>query len=364
VPASTRRHEARDDECVQAYGSDRVRLREDGAALLSCRLAKPNWQARAPKTLTTSEHPGTAVLWDDGCWEVVQVEVLPQLVRYTLAPWPESHTMRLTDRYDEVTEAEREAEHRRKIARERGRQAANLLAFITGHLPATVQEHLGSETGINPPRLTQISTIPPFVAFAALILFVAGRIIEQKPLGVPPWLGAVLLYMFVDSIVRFLFTFAQQRPIGSLPGLIGYGIFYALSPHRSRLAAPLAAPQGTSTRATPLSEEATLQSAVTLREPLFSLLAVDDQLRVAERYGVDYRKTAPTIAWIILISACFGAVSSARSISAAHPTTAISLLAAAGLIGEQTWRLIAFNRGPAPSVLRFAVRWMVRRYLD
>jgi hypothetical protein len=349
---------------VQAYGSDRLRLREDGAAVLSCRLAKPNWQPRAPKTLTTPEHPGTAVLWEDGCWELVNVEVLPQLVRYTLTPWPESDAMRFTDRYDEATEAERVAEHHRRIARERGRRAANLLAFITGHLPAAVQEHLGSETGINPPRLTQISTIPPFVAFAAVVLSVVGGIIEQKPSGVPRWLGALLLYMFADSIVRFLFAFALHRPIGSLPGLIGYAIFYAFAPQRSRLVAPFAAPQGTSIRTTPLSEEATLQSAVTLREPLFSLLAAGDQQRAAQRYGIDYRKTAPTLAWIILISACFGLVSSARAISVAHPTAAISLLLAAGLVVEQTWRLIAFRRGPVPSVLRFAVRWMVRRYVD
>lgn len=349
---------------MQAYGSDRLRIREDGSAVLSCRFAKPSWQARTPKTLMTPEHPGTAVLWDAGWWEVTDIEVLQQGVRYTLAPWPESHAMRTTDRYDDASEAERVAERHRGMVRVQGRRTANLLAFITGHLPASVQEQLASETGINPPRLTQISTIPPFVAFAALVLLIVGKILGEKHAPVPLWLVIVLLYMFVDSLVRFLFAFSLQRPIGSLPGLIGYAIFYALSPHRSRLVAPFAPPRGSSTRTTPLSEQANLESALTLREPLFTLLDSGDQQRVAQRYGIDYRKTAPTLAWIILVTACLGVVSSARAVSAAHPSAALSLLVAAALLAEQIWRLAAFNRGPAPSVLRFLVRWMVRRYVE
>ncbi len=349
---------------MQAYGTDRLRTHEDGTIVLSSRFAKPGWQARASKSTTTAEHPGTAVLWDDSCWEVIAVEVLEQGVRYTLAPWSASHTMRFTDQYDEASEAHRLEEQRRLRLREKGRLAANLLAFITGHLPAGVQDHLASETGINPPRLTQISTIPPFVAFAAIVLTIVGAKIEERPSPVPLWLVIVLFYMFVDSLVRFLSAMALHRPIGSFPGLIGYALFYALSPLRSQLPPPFKPPAGSSIKMAPLSEEENMESALVLREPLFTLLDVRDQERVAQRYGIDYHKTAPTLALIVLVFSLLGVVSSLRSISVAHPSSAVSLVVAAFLAAEQIWRLSRFPHAPAPSVLRFVVRWMVRRYVD
>ena len=58
---------------MRAYGSDRIRPLDDGAVVLSCRLPKAGWTARVEKTLTRSEHPGTAILWDDAYYEVVEL---------------------------------------------------------------------------------------------------------------------------------------------------------------------------------------------------------------------------------------------------------------------------------------------------
>src|SRR2546430_17568120 len=97
---------------MQPYGSDRVRARDDGAIVLSCRFAKEGWQPRVEKTLTTAEHPGTAILWDEECYEVVDVDASDAGVSYILAPWAEHHTMRAPMTYDAAGEARRFADRR------------------------------------------------------------------------------------------------------------------------------------------------------------------------------------------------------------------------------------------------------------
>src|SRR5512140_342801 len=161
---------------MQAYGSDRLRVRDDGSAVLSCRVAKEGWQARIEKTLTTPEHPGTAIEGEEEFWEVVGLEVTQGGVRYTLVRWDSAAAMRFVDHYDEPSELARASGRQRARAREHGRKAATILGFLTGHLPANVQEAMASELGINPIRLTMVSTIPPFVALGAMVLMIVGKI--------------------------------------------------------------------------------------------------------------------------------------------------------------------------------------------
>src|SRR2546423_137213 len=112
---------------MQTFGTDRVRVADDGRFLLSSRLDK-GWQPRVPKTMTKSEFPGTAVLWEAAYYEVVESESLPGGgVRYTLEPWREQHAMRVVDRYDAESEAARLGEHRLAIRRETGRRGASIL---------------------------------------------------------------------------------------------------------------------------------------------------------------------------------------------------------------------------------------------
>ena len=61
---------------MRAYGSDRLRVAGE-KLILWTRVPKPKWVARVPKTLTKSEHPGTAILWEDQFFEVVKAEQLP-----------------------------------------------------------------------------------------------------------------------------------------------------------------------------------------------------------------------------------------------------------------------------------------------
>src|SRR2546428_2438440 len=107
---------------------------------LPCRVSR-GWTARVKKTSTSVKFPGTAVLWEERYFEVVVAEALPAGgVRYVLEPWRDHHAMRVTDRYDEESEAQRTNELRKQEQREKHRKSANALALLTGHLPAVVQE--------------------------------------------------------------------------------------------------------------------------------------------------------------------------------------------------------------------------------
>lgn len=350
---------------MQAFGSDRLSLREDGAAILSCRTAKQNWQARIGKTLTTPQHPGTAIAWDDEYWEVVDVEMTQSGVRYTLVRWPDSAAMRLVDRYDESAEAERARARQRAHVREKGRKGATALGFLTGHLPANVQMHLAENIGTNPARLTMISAIPPFALFGFYFVTIVGNVIPSlERRWVPPRIVvALLLYLALDSFVRFLFALSRGRPMGSVFGVIGYAIYYALARDRSKLVAPFAPERGSSVKTTQLTAEAKLQSDLALVEPLFSLLAEGDQKTLAQRYGIDYRSTATTLAGILLVFSLLGVITSVGSARQLHLSGFVSLTIAGLLFAEQVWRFVKLPQGPAPSILRFLVRPFLTRYL-
>src|SRR5437773_2473152 len=145
---------------MKAYGTDRVRRGSGEQRIVVCRRSK-GWTPRVPKSLTRAEYPGTAVMWEEHYFEVVTVEDSDEGVRYVLEPWRDNHVMRTFERYDDTTEALREAAHRAAVARDKGRRVANFGGIFIGHLPAVVQEKLGSELGILPTKLTAFSLILP-----------------------------------------------------------------------------------------------------------------------------------------------------------------------------------------------------------
>ena len=73
----------------------------------------------------------------------------------------------------------REAEYQARLRRTRGRTAANLLGILTGHLPAPVQERMGSELGILPTRLTALSLLLPMTLIGFMVYENVDRIIKQ-----------------------------------------------------------------------------------------------------------------------------------------------------------------------------------------
>lgn len=347
---------------MRAYGSDRVRVADDGRIFLSSRIPK-GWQARIAKTLTQAEHPGTAVLWEEEYYEVVAVDALPQGgCRYVLELWRDQHAMRLVTRYDEESEAGRVSEHRAAIARESKRKTANALGMLTGHLPARVQEHLGSELGVLSHRLTLLSLLPE----VAVLVLVAAYHVQRHMYDPPAPLWTIPLVMFLGAEIAFRGFIAWQlrRPIGSTFGLFAYLFYYLLAPKSIAPVDALRPSKGEAVVITETPEERKLHDELTMRSAMITLLPAADQTRIAQRFPYDYREHAGGLAWMVLVVSIVGVVTSVLTLQRVGRLSAfVSLLVAAALGIEQIWRIYVLQSRPIGSMLAPLVRPFVRRFL-
>ncbi|HEX3108612.1 MAG TPA: hypothetical protein VHU41_05925 [Thermoanaerobaculia bacterium] len=335
---------------MRAYGSDRVRLADDGTIEISARLPKSGWVARAPQTLTRRERPGTAVLWDDDCFEVVDVVVLQQGVRYVLAPWNDAESMRVTLRYDEEAEAARAAERVDVIRRERQRRIVNVLAIFTGHLPGPVQQKLAHEVNVDAPRLTIASVVFEWFVIIAIAMVCVGRILAGQPLPMKLALFAGLLGL--DGTIRFKLAFVDGRASGSVFGVLAYAIYAALTGKKEPKRAGESAP-----RLREFSAEEELTHSFYVREPLVTLLSPAEQQRIAAKFDYDYRRTATKTALGILAVAILGVVASVSS-------RAWVSLGVASILGiEQIVRIPQFDRRPVRSMLGVFARPLIRKFM-
>ena len=297
---------------------------------------------------------------------MLKIEVLANGVSYTLGPWSETHTMRAPSTYDAATEKRRAAELREVAVRKKGRRAATLFGFLTGHLPAAVQQQLANETGTNAPLLTMVSAIPEVLpAIYMLHRMVAARLGMQVALQLP--LAVTLLFetMAIDAGIRFAWAFLNGTPLGSVFGILGYAIYYALSPNRAKRLSPLKPPPGEGTFTVEVSAGVQELDALKMREPLFTLLSTAEQERIAQRWGYDYRQTASFVAWAILFFAILGVVTSLQTLNATPRISALlSLITAGYLAVEQIVRLTILSTRPAGSILGIAARPFARRFLN
>jgi hypothetical protein len=341
---------------MQAYGSDRVRADDGGGRLLLLSRIPKAWTPRAPKTLTTAEFPGTAVLWEERYFEVVSAEPLPQGgVRYVLEPWQEMHAMRTIDHYDDAHESARLADYRMRVARETKRKSANALAVLAGHLPAGVQEEIGRELGIIAPRLTIISALGVYAVVIALVMWIVSDIMAQSAVPLP--LLILTGYLFAETSFRFFVAWIVGRPAGSLIGIISYLVyFYSVADH-SRAVSPFAREKGLVITITETPADRAVADALLMREALVTLLSPADQARVAARFGYDYRHQSSLIAMLILFFAAIGVATSL------HRGAVISLIAASVIAAEQIYRLAILRSRPAGSILGIAARPFVRKLL-
>jgi len=340
---------------MQAYGSDRVRADDGERVELLSRIAKA-WTPRAPKTLTTAEFPGTAVLWEERYFEVISAEPLPQGgVRYVLEPWREMHAMRTIDHYDDAHETQRLAEYRAQLARETKRKSANALAVLAGHLPAAVQEEIGRELGIIATRLTIISALGVYAVVISLVLWIVTGILSGTPRPLPAYLGTG--YLVVETSLRFGIAWLIGRPAGSAIGIISYLVYYYSVADRTRAVSPFAREKGMVVTITETPAERAVTDSLVMREALVTLLSPADQARVAARFGYDYRHQSSLIAILILFFAAIGVVTSL------HRGAVISLIVASAIAAEQIYRLSILRSRPAGSILGIAARPFVRKLL-
>lgn len=341
------------DSTLRPRGRDRIRLLENGTVLLSSRYEK-GWHSRTLKTSTHSEHPGTAVLWEEQYFEVVAMEPGNPGVRYILQPWSEQHTFRTFEVYDEDAESRREADRRDVSLRNRKRHVSLLFSVFLGHLPAEAQERLHNEIGLAPILPTVVSAIPmlmigAFCTVSLLILrFAPGALVIPMPLllfGV---------YLFGESVLRLGMAAARQ-PTGSLIG----SLVYFCIPRKHK-------PQRKKQLVLNVPPEIEQADAYRVREPFLALLSVAEQRRLTDRFGFDSVRWGRRTALMLLLISGIGFVTAVRAVSEGGNTFSnyASLLVALAVTVEQVARLVSLAKGqPAGSVLGRVVRPFVRRLL-
>lgn len=338
---------------MHPHGSDRVRVAGD-RIILHSRLAK-GWMPRVEKTGTHAEFPGTAVLWDEQYYEVLAADALPAGgVRYQLAPWRDDHTIRVFSIYDEASEAALLADYEAAARQRKRSRLASLSSMILGHLPQHAQDRLANELGLFPARMTMLSTLPCVALLGTCVWLYVDAKLRQVPSPVPVWLWLVALFMFGDSAVRFMVAMSQMRGIGSVPGTLLHGI-YELATRKPGSAPPPPRPPGAD------DPERDRLDAIEMRTPLMTLLRPAEQHFLAQRYGFDYRKDGPAVAWSILGVGVVGLVVSAPKLGTGSGT--LSFLIAALMVLEQLLRIRAMKHGPAGSVWGALARPFVRSLL-
>ena len=251
------------------------------------------------------------------------------------------------------------------LRRSKAHKTATLLGFLTGHLPAAVQQDLAHEIGINAVRLTEVSAIPELVpAIVCLNMIVGARIGNASAPRIPFVVLLLAGYMLLDGAIRFKYAWLNNRPMGSVFGLIGYGIYYLFAPHEAKRVAPLASEKGWGIYEKEIDADVKLRDAVRMREPLFTLLSAREQQRIAERYDFDYRRHASAIAWVILVFALLGAATEFNALRHTGRTSALISMLTAGYLGsEQIYRLTILGTRPVGSAIGYLVRPFLRRFL-
>lgn len=345
------------------YGGDRVRT-AGGKIILHSNISK-GWTARRAKTNVHAEYPGTAVLWDDQYFEVINATLLPQGgVRYVLEPWREEHVIRVFDHYDEETEARRLADFRAAQAQRKKSVGARFAGILLGHFPGHVQSHLENELGVSPAAMTILSCIPSVVLLGICAWLYSDSKLRQVPSPVPFWLWLLALALVFESTVRFFIAMSQSRGAGSLFGAFAYIAFFYFGANRRNWPSPYATARGNALFTLPPPDDVALRDKLETRGAFLTLLSPAEQLRLAERYGFDYRKHAFGMTWVILIGSAVGVISSIMKLADGKASALISLVVAGALTLEQLGRLAALKRGPAGSFLAVFVRPFTRDLLE
>jgi hypothetical protein len=343
------------------HGSDRAR--RVGERLILQSAIPKGWTPRTPKTLTNAEHPGTTVLWDDEYFEVVEASATPTGgVRYMLLPWREEHTIRTLERYDADAEALRIADHARVQRQRRSRVGAILSGVFLGFLPASVQNHLENELGVRATRMTILSCIPPLILLGMCMLAAVNARMNHTPAPFPFFVWPIVQLLAFESLVRFFVAMSQNRPMGSLFGVLGYAIYRALSPKRAQL--PPMTSRGESVSFVEPTADVALRDSFNVKEPLLTLLSPAEQKLLAERFAFDHRRTGFAVAWVILVAAALGIATSYIELAQSGSfTSLLSMLVAAAVVLEQALRLSKMRREPASSIFGAIVRPLVRNLL-
>jgi len=342
-----------------AFGSDRAEPLPDGSVALTCAISK-GWASRRAGSQTSAEHPGTAVRWNAGIFEVLEAAALPDGgTRYRLGPWQDRHAIRHIEAYDAPSEAARAAEQSRRASNIWRRRLALLLAPFLGHLPGEMQKQMELDFGAPAIALTILSALP------LLVIGVLGSLSHiAGAFGAPPlfpWAPTLPLSVFLtfESAVRIGSAWLQDQPMGSVAGALLVRIVQAL---RGR-AKPGRAPRLSTG---PRQLDSGRQDRFRVLEPLLSLLRRDEQELLERRYGFDVLRWGRVGAATLFLVGASNVIASLATLAGGVGGIAdvLWLTAGLGLCVEQglRWNEIARGR-PRGSVLGALVRPFARSIL-
>lgn len=352
-------------EMPRPLGGDRLEKGPGTGLWLDSAAPKEGWVARSPATVTSAEHPGASILWEEERWEVLEADDLPGgRVRYLLAPWDERHAIRVSYAYDERSEAERARSRADDARRRRARLLLLATAPVSGLAATPVLEAWEREFAVPAARLAVLSSILPFLfGFLSVFslvsesfgsLYSAVSTAHGGGSGGPLVPGGYVLrlfgvYLFVEALVRFGIAMSSGRACGSLLGTVAYLVWCVATGRTPRTAAPSYDPA----TARAVAE----RDAFLVREPLFGFLLVEDQRAAQARFGFDPVRWGRVGAGGTLALTVAQAVLSFSRLAGGDGAAALPLLLALGLAAEQVTRLRRLSRGePAPSVLRLLFR--------
>jgi hypothetical protein len=348
----------------RALGRDRLGVEAGGRLLLDCDAPK-GWHGRSPATPTSAEHPGSAVRWEEEFFEVLAVRPRGgKAVQYVLAHWDDRHTMRVVEAYDAQAEAARSLERADSARRSDRHVYVLLVAPLAGSLPAHVQERLEQDYNVPARRLSLASALPLWIlGWLSLILLMASAV---GGAGSPPTPILVFgVYLLAESTARLVVCFLQGRPIGTLGGTLLYEVWRRLG-HAKALAAGRPVPkEEKAVWDVKVAAERSALDRFAMLEPLAGLLPVDDQIRLARRFGFDGIRWGRIGAIFLLVM--FGplaATSVLGAIAVFEPSDLWKVPLFGGVAAEQVLRLKKLASGHlAPSVFGLFVRPLARPLL-
>ena len=172
------------------------------------------------------------------------------------------------------------------------------------------------------------------------------------------------VYLLAESTARIVVAFLQGRPIGTLAGTLLYEVWRQLGRAKDRAEGrPVPADPSVWNVESDAAQDALDRYHVL--EPFAGLLPMDDQLRLAERFGFDGLRWGRVGAIFLLVM--FGplALSSVLGAIAAFEAADLPKIAIfGGVAAEQVVRLNALRAGRlAPSALGRLVRPFARPLL-
>jgi hypothetical protein len=304
------------------------------------------------------------VRWEEEFFEVLEVRPLGgAAVRYVLAPWDERHVMRVVETYCAETEAARSLESADAARRSDRHVYVLLVAPLAGCLPGHVQERLEHELNVPARLLSLASALPLWVAgWVALVLLLAAGMTGDDSVPAPLLIFGV--YLLAESTARLVVCVLQGRPIGTLVGTLVYEAWRRLGRTKASVEGRRV-PREKAVWEVDSDAARDVLDRYHVLEPALGLLPVDDQVRLAERYGFHGIRWGRASAIFLLVM--FGPLAAASvhgALSVFELSDIPKLAVFGGIVAEQVVRLRRLASGRlAPSVLGHLVRPFARPLL-